>query len=1093
MGIIIAVALVFAVAMYLLYDWLTGTVRVRAAEPSQKKRTKHDRGKRIAAQQRASLSTEQERKVGISLLVAILVGTFIARLIGAVAYKGYEVDMSCFAAWSDMVFENGFGKFYKLGGFTDYPPGYMYVLYVLGAVRSAFGIDSGSAMGIVLTKLPAILCDMAIGVLIYKIAAKRMRETGAACVAGIFLVTPAIFLDSAIWGQVDSVFTLFVVLMCYFATEKKLPFAYFAFAIGILIKPQTLIFGPILVFAIVDQVFLDSFRNDSREVFWKKFFYQLGMGLLAIGLLVLLMLPFGFSEALKQYTDTVSSYPYASVNAYNLWTMFGKNWSEQTGKFLMFTYQTWGMLFILASIVFAGIVNFRTKEKESKYYFIAALFYFSVFCLSVRMHERYAYPAIALMLLAYVSRPRKHIYLSYIFLGIGCFFNMVHAMLYYDPQNFDRMAAFPIITGIGMVSLLVYLVYVAYTYYIRYDEVEENRSFQAEGGLGGKILHGGDKKQPYEKNVIVASAGEEKMGRADWIAMVAITAVYAVVAFTNLGNMSAPKTAYSFVEKGEVVLDFGKEVQINRIWDYLGNYNNPTYVVSFSNEKDGTYQEAFSEASPWDAGSVFCWNSVETSISAQYVRIAANAGVYKDSVLELAFEDSEGNLLIPVNAEDYSVLFDEQESLDAVERYDGRGSYETGTYFDEIYHARTAYEMVHGLYNYENTHPPLGKFIISLGIRMFGMNPFGWRFMGTMFGVLMLPALYIFSRKLFHKTWLSTCSTILFAADFMHFAQTRIATIDVFVTLFIILAYYFMYCYTRKSFYDTELKKTFIPLGLCGIAMGLSWASKWTGIYASIGLCLLFFLTMGQRFREYIYASKHQNGSTYGIAHQDIIKTFYPKFWKTIGFCLIFFVAIPALIYLAAYIPFEDDSGNGIIKQLLDNQVGMFNYHSGLRDTHDFSSKWYEWPIMKRPIYYYSGQVSETLHQGISSFGNPLVWWAGIPLFCFMLYRIYKNGDRKAGFLVIGFLSQYLPWVFISRTVFIYHFFPSVPFIVLMIGYSMKLATDGRPKLKKVMFVYTGLAVVLFVMFYPVLSGFAVDPSYVSRYLRWFESWVLMS
>lgn len=69
-------------------------------------------------------------------------------------------------------------------------------------------------------------------------------------------------------------------------------------------------------------------------------------------------------------------------------------------------------------------------------------------------------------------------------------------------------------------------------------------------------------------------------------------------------------------------------------------------------------------------------------------------------------------------------------------------SYMNSTYFDEIYHARTAYEHILGLEPYENTHPTLGKLIISVGIRIFGMNPFGWRFMGTLFGVLMLPALY---------------------------------------------------------------------------------------------------------------------------------------------------------------------------------------------------------------------------------------------------------------------------------------------------------------------------------------------------------------
>ena len=73
-------------------------------------------------------------------------------------------------------------------------------------------------------------------------------------------------------------------------------------------------------------------------------------------------------------------------------------------------------------------------------------------------------------------------------------------------------------------------------------------------------------------------------------------------------------------------------------------------------------------------------------------------------------------------------------------------------YFDEIYHARTAYEFLHGLPTYENTHPPLGKILISVGIAIFGMNPFGWRIMGTLFGIAMLPFLYLLWKKMTGNT-----------------------------------------------------------------------------------------------------------------------------------------------------------------------------------------------------------------------------------------------------------------------------------------------------------------------------------------------------
>ena len=92
-------------------------------------------------------------------------------------------------------------------------------------------------------------------------------------------------------------------------------------------------------------------------------------------------------------------------------------------------------------------------------------------------------------------------------------------------------------------------------------------------------------------------------------------------------------------------------------------------------------------------------------------------------------------------------------------------------YFDEIYHARTAYEMIKHENLYEITHPPLGKGLMSIGIRIFGMNPFGWRFMGTLIGILMLPVMYLLAKRLTRRTTFAVVATFLLMFDFMHFAR----------------------------------------------------------------------------------------------------------------------------------------------------------------------------------------------------------------------------------------------------------------------------------------------------------------------------------
>ena len=207
----------------------------------------------------------------------------------------------------------------------------------------------------------------------------------------------------------------------------------------------------------------------------------------------------------------------------------------------------------------------------------------------------------------------------------------------------------------------------------------------------------------------------------------------------------------------------------------------------------------------------------------KYIRLIADAPLWLG---ELALYDADGRLLAAGQDLAYpagiAALFDEQGLIP--DRYD----YMNSTYFDEIYHARTALEHIENVYPYEVTHPPLGKLILGLGIRLFGMTPFGWRFSGTLIGVLMLPALYYFLKKMFGGTIVPCCCTAVFAVDFMHYVQTRIATIDSYSVFFTILMYLFFWLYLNAD--RTRRKSWLPPLALSGLCFGLGAASKWTCI-----------------------------------------------------------------------------------------------------------------------------------------------------------------------------------------------------------------------------------------------------------------------
>lgn len=553
----------------------------------------------------------------------------------------------------------------------------------------------------------------------------------------------------------------------------------------------------------------------------------------------------------------------------------------------------------------------------------------------------------------------------------------------------------------------------------------------------------------------------QKLHKKDYILLTLILLLYSFFALHDLGNLYAPSTTFDMIQRESILLDFGEE----GVPDLLSYYIAPEHDRHFTLEGYASDTAQWQYLGDLTLQNVFTWQEIALSkYLPQGSPIRALRLTLTDShasLLELTFHTADKVLILPQNAGNFSALFDENSMFPV------KSTFRDSMYFDEIYHGRTAYEYLHGLTTYETTHPPLGKIFIALGVALFGMSPFGWRIMGTLFGIAMLPFLYLFGKRITQNTPAAALACFLFAFDFMHFTQTRLATIDVFITFFVIVMYFFMYEYCTLDFTETPLCRALLPLGACGISMGLGFACKWTGAYAGVGLAILFFATL--------------------------YKNPYKK--KTIGFCMVFFVVIPIFIYLLSYLPFVDYTLCGLWEEMINNQKYMFQYHSKLEASHPYSSTWKEWPIMVRPIWYYSHTINDTLAEGISAFGNPLVWWAGIPAFLHMIYLAIKKKDRTAVFLIVSYLAQYVPWFFVTRITFIYHYFPCVAFLVLMITHSLMQFKKHCPgKLFPLLLgLYGAGAFGLFLLFYPVLSGQPVDISFVVQKLRWFDTWVLIA
>lgn len=1029
---------------------------------------------------------DQPEVIYVRWLYVVFGAALVLRIWLGLTTQGYQNDMNTFMSWGQRLVDRGLSNFYEEGYFADYPPGYLYILYLLSLIRGLFSITHGSGGEALLFKLPAILSDLVLGYLIYEVGRKKLGSGLSFGIMLFFLFNPAVLINSAVWGQADSFFLIFLLLSIRGAADKEFVRSAVWFAVAVLIKPQALIFTPVLMFA---------FYHHRA---WK----QLAVGALyGLGTFLLLAAPFfwnngGLSGIIHLYQKTLSSYPYSTVNAFNLYALTDPMWSSLDLTWLGVAYRTWGFVFILAAVALAVFYSFAKNRKDlSKSYFIGMVLIGIVFILGTKMHERYLFPILILCLFSFIeSRDRRFLTL---FLGFSLtqYINVGYTLDHLNAGINPGPDGIVLLTAIANLGLLLYMLYIGYHVYVKkvtrplFPQITESEKSAEDLKIIEDI-------RPFAES---GQGSRFKLQRKDWIWMAVITALYAALALFNLGSAKSPETLWEPSSSGEsFYVDLGESRQLERV-NIFGGVGTGKFKLEFS-ETLGTWSNPLDVDE--DVGNVFVWKSQPLNVAARYIKLTVTSPGF--TLNEMAFyEQNRGRTPLPIESVipdlgatakrgSPSQLFDEQ-SL--IPEYSG---FMNGTYFDEIYHARTAYEHLHGIVAYENTHPPLGKILIAAGMELFGVNPFGWRIIGTLFGIAMLPLIYIMALRLFGKTRYATLAAGLFALDFMHFTQTRISTIDVYGVFFIMLMFYFMQRYFTMNFYRVPLKKTLVPLFWSGLFFGIGVASKWIVLYGGAGLAIMLALALFERYRQYraagrVLAEGKLSDQELKLASERAVQSFWKNTVVTLLSCVVFFVLIPLVVYALSFIPVLTATAEGYsLKGLIDAQTHMYNYHSQLVATHPFSSSWWQWPFMKRPVWFYS--AGEGLPAGkvstIVTMGNPLIWWIGIFTMLAAIWLTFKRKDKSLYMIWIAFLSQYVPWMLVPRETFLYHYFAMVPFIILSIVYVMKRLEVKFPQTRLVQYIFVAVAALLFIGFYPALSGMEVSGDYVKNILRWFPTWV---
>jgi hypothetical protein len=224
----------------------------------------------------------------------------------------------------------------------------------------------------------------------------------------------------------------------------------------------------------------------------------------------------------------------------------------------------------------------------------------------------------------------------------------------------------------------------------------------------------------------------------------------------------------------------------------------------------------------------------------------------------------------------------------------------------------------------------------------------------------------------------------------------------------------------------------------------------------------------------YLYASK------INLTRSHITRTI-----KTILTATASYFGIGTTIYLLSYLPLFL-YGYSIDKFIaLQNQ--MYWYHTGLDATHPYQSAALTWPINLRPVWFWV-DYAETTTANIYALGNPTIFWLGFIAVCITLGYYYLTKQKRLLYLLLLYFTFWVPWIFSPRIMFLYHYLPAVPYLIILLSFTLDLISRQSPKLKYLPHLVTILILAAFIFFYPYLTGIPVAKEKVIRY-QWFESW----
>ena len=393
-----------------------------------------------------------------------------------------------------------------------------------------------------------------------------------------------------------------------------------------------------------------------------------------------------------------------------------------------------------------------------------------------------------------------------------------------------------------------------------------------------------------------------------------------------------------------------------------------------------------------------------------------------------------------------------------------------GYIFDEIYYAKNANSLItNGVeLNSANqaefvVHPPLGKWLIGIGIKLFGNNEFGWRISAAIIGTASIILIYLVALKLFDSILLASLASAFLALDGLNLVMSRVALLDIFLMFFVLLAAYFL---LSNQYW------------LSAISIGAATGVKWSGAYL-----IPIFLLISINF-----------------VRSGLIKQLVIRFTQ--------FILTPILIYLTTWLGWiftdkgwdrnwaqsqSDSFIPDIVRNLWHYHSEILNFHTGLNDKHSYSANPWSWLILGRPTsFYYQTPTNcgaTSCAQEILAIGTPLLWWAATISLAVTVGFWLKQRDQISSFILTGVAVTYLPWFFFqNRTMFSFYAVTISPFLILALVYMISKLMQSGVK-RELIYIFVFVIFVNFIYFLPIFTGLEIPyAAWLNR--MWLPSWI---